>query len=73
MADNFARYQQGESEGPILLVDTAAFPGGALLDAALANQRRQWLEGRGIPAAECLRTNMALASNAAWAAELIYS
>lgn len=72
MADNFARYQQDKSEGPAPLADTAALPGGALLEAALANQRRQWLEGRRVPAADSLRENPALAANAAWAAELIY-
>jgi serine/threonine protein kinase len=53
-------------------------PGGAdgtlqdLLDAALAEQRRDWTSGRQTPVAELLEQNLALASDPAQAAELIY-
>src|SRR5262249_9440870 len=42
------------------------------LDAALAEQRRDWMTGRRPPAAERLRRDPALASGPALAAELVY-
>src|SRR4029077_10987178 len=43
-----------------------------LLDAALAEQRRDWVSGRRTPAAERLRKYPALASDPAQAAEVVY-
>jgi hypothetical protein len=42
------------------------------LDAALAEQRRDWMTGRRTPAAERLRRDPALASDPGLAAELVY-
>jgi serine/threonine protein kinase len=55
-----------------------AMPGDAhgtlrdLLDAALAEQRRDWTSGTAIPVADLLQQNPALACDPAQAAELIY-
>src|SRR5437870_1190295 len=43
-----------------------------LLDAALAEQRRDWVAGKRTPAAERLRQDPGLASHPAQAAELVY-
>ena len=43
-----------------------------LLDAALAQQRRDWTTGRRLPVAEWLRQYPALASDPARAGELVY-
>lgn len=43
-----------------------------LLEAALAEQRRDWTAGKRTPAAQWLRRYPALASNGAQAAEIVY-
>src|SRR5262249_13629562 len=52
--------------------DQANDPALGLLDAALAEQRRDWMEGKRTPAAEWLRQYPALASDPALAAEVVY-
>jgi hypothetical protein len=44
----------------------------AVLEAALAEQRREWLAGKRAPVSEWLRRKPALASEPARAAELVY-
>jgi len=72
MVANLHRAEQNLGFGSFLLPDQAEVLPECLLDAVLAEQRRDWIAGKCIPADERLRQHPELADEPACAAELIY-
>ena len=72
MVGNLYRAGQNGCSHSLLRPDQADGLPERLLDAVLAEQRRDWIAGKRIPADETLRQHPELADEPACAAELIY-
>jgi tetratricopeptide (TPR) repeat protein len=72
MAEKLARLRQDDRRSCVPSAETVELSANDLLEASLAEQRRDWLTGRRVSAAEHLRVKPTLRSDPACAAELIY-
>jgi len=72
MAERVARSGQEDRRFGVPSAETVELSANDLLEASLVEQRRDWLTGRRVSAAEHLRVKPTLRSDPACAAELIY-